>query len=139
MNHTPSTHSSKRWIVRWTAASLSAMALLLASQEIPAAAQSRDAYAATSSTVRHWGTFFGGANTFKPEDMTTSPASVNLPGSVAEVATSNWSQYVLLTNGGVYAWGLGNGASWATARPGTPSRSRCGCLPSGGEDRPAAH
>jgi alpha-tubulin suppressor-like RCC1 family protein len=84
------------------------MALLLAYQEIPAAAQSRDAYAATSSTVRHWGAFFGGANTFTPEDMTTSPASLSLPGSVAEVATSNSSQYVLLTNGSVYAWGLGN-------------------------------
>jgi len=84
------------------------MALLLAFQEIPAAAQSRDAHAATSSTVRHWGTFFGGASTFKPEDMTTSPASVSLPGSVAEVATSNSSQYALLTNGSLYAWGLGN-------------------------------
>jgi alpha-tubulin suppressor-like RCC1 family protein len=84
------------------------MVLLLAYQEIPAAAQSRDAYAATSSTVRHWGTFFGGANTFTPEDMTTSPASLSMPGSVAEVATSNSSQYALLTNGSVYAWGLGN-------------------------------
>jgi len=84
------------------------MAVLLAFQEIPAAAQSRDAHAATSGTVRHWGTFFGGASTFKPEDMTTSPASVSLPGSVAEVATSNSSQYALLTNGSVYAWGLGN-------------------------------
>ena len=40
--------------------------------------------------------------------MTTSPASLSLPGSVAEVATSNSSQYALLTNGSVYAWGLGN-------------------------------
>jgi alpha-tubulin suppressor-like RCC1 family protein len=84
------------------------MALLLVFQEIPAAAQSRDAHAATSSTVGHWGTFFGGANTFTPEDMTTSPASLSLPGPVAEVATSNSSQYALLTNGSVYAWGLGN-------------------------------
>ena len=57
------------------------------------------------STLGH---FFGGANTFTPEDMTTSPASLSLPGSVAEVATSNSSQYALLTNGSVYAWGLGN-------------------------------
>ena len=93
------------------------MALLLALQGIPAAAQSRAvhavghsraAHAAPSSTVRHWGTFFGGANTLKPEDMTTSPAPVSLPGSVAEVATSNSSEYALLTNGSVYAWGLGN-------------------------------
>ncbi len=108
MNRTLSTHSSTRWIVRWPAAGLSAMALLIAFQEIPAAAQSRAAPAATSGTVRHWGTFFGGANTLKPEDTTTSPASLSLPGSVAEVATSNSSQYALLTNGSVYAWGLGN-------------------------------
>jgi alpha-tubulin suppressor-like RCC1 family protein len=108
VNRTPSTHSSTRWIVRWSAAGLSATILLLAFQEIPAAAQSRVARAATSSTVKHWGTFFGGTNTFKPEDMTLSPASVTLPGTVAEVATSNSSQYALLTNGSVYAWGLGN-------------------------------
>jgi alpha-tubulin suppressor-like RCC1 family protein len=93
------------------------MALLPALQGMPAAAQSRAvhpaghswaAHAAPSSTVEHWGTFFGGANTLKPEDMTTSPAPVSLPGSVAEVATSNSSEYALLTNGSVYAWGLGN-------------------------------
>ncbi len=84
------------------------MAVLLAFQEIPAAAQSRDANAASSATVRHWGTFFGGTSTFTPEDRTTSPASLSLPGPVAEVATSNSSQYALLTNGSVYAWGLGN-------------------------------
>lgn len=93
------------------------MVLLLALQVIPAGAQSRAvhavgqsraAHAAMSSTVQHWGTFFGGASTLKPEDTTTSPASVSLPGSVAEVATSNSSEYALLTNGNVYAWGLGN-------------------------------
>ena len=89
MNRTPSTHSGARWIARGAAAGLSATILLLAFQEIPAAAQSRTAHAATSSTVRHWGTFFGGTNTFTPEDMNTSPASLILPGSVAEVATSN--------------------------------------------------
>jgi alpha-tubulin suppressor-like RCC1 family protein len=108
VNRTPSTRSSARWIARGAAAGLSATILLLAFQEIPAAAQSRTAHAATSSTVRHWGTFFGGTSTFTPEDMTTSPASLSLPGPVAEVATSNSSQYALLTNGSVYAWGLGN-------------------------------
>jgi alpha-tubulin suppressor-like RCC1 family protein len=109
VNRTHSTHSSTRWIVRWAAAGLSAMGLLLAFQEIPAAAaQSRPAHAAKSSTVKHWGTFFGGTSALKPEDMTTSPASVRLPGRVAEVASSNSSEYALLTNGSVYAWGLGN-------------------------------
>ena len=40
--------------------------------------------------------------------MATSPASVRLPGRVAEVASSNSSEYALLANGSVYAWGLGN-------------------------------
>ena len=108
MNRTPSTQSSTRWIVRWAAAGLSATILLFAFQEIPADAQSRAAHTPTSGTVRHWGTFFGGASTFTPEGMTTSPASLSLPGSVAEVAASNSSQYALLANGSVYAWGLGN-------------------------------
>ena len=117
MNRTPSTHSGMRRIFGWAAAGLSAMALLLAVQAIPAVAQSRAVhapgppqapYAARSSTVQHWGTFFGGTSTLMPEDMITSPASLTLPGSVAEVATSNSSQYALLTNGSVYAWGLGN-------------------------------
>jgi alpha-tubulin suppressor-like RCC1 family protein len=95
-------------MVRWAAAGLSATILLFAFQEIPADAQSRAAHAATSRIVKHWGTFFGGTNTFKPENMTTSPASLTLPGPVAEVATSNSSGYALLTNGSVYAWGLGN-------------------------------
>ena len=108
MNRTPSRQSRTRWIVRWAAAGLSATILLFAFQEIPADAQSRAAHTPASGTVRHWGTFFGGASTFTPEDMTTSPASLSLPGSVAEVATSNSSQYALLANGSVYAWGLGN-------------------------------
>lgn len=56
MNRTPSAHSRERRTVRWAAAGLSAMILLPAFQEIPAAAQTRDAHAAASSTVRHWGT-----------------------------------------------------------------------------------
>jgi alpha-tubulin suppressor-like RCC1 family protein len=106
-----------RRIVGWAVAGLSAMALLLGLQAFPAVAQSRavypagqwqGAYWAGSSTVQHWGTFFGGTNTLMPEDTITSPESLTLPGSVAEVATSNSSQYALLTNGSVYAWGLGN-------------------------------
>jgi alpha-tubulin suppressor-like RCC1 family protein len=109
VNRTPSTHSSTRWIVRGAVAGLSVMGLLLAFQEIPAAsAQPRPAQAASSSTVKHWGTFFGGANPLKPEDTITSPASVRLPGRVAAVASSNSSEYALLTDGSVYAWGLGN-------------------------------
>ncbi len=96
-------------MVRGAAAGLSAMGLLLAFQDIPAAsAQAWPAHAANSSTVKHWGTFFGGTNTLKPEDTITFPTAMLLPGRVAEVASSNSSQYARLTDGRVYAWGLGN-------------------------------
>ncbi len=58
-----------------------------------------------TSTVEHWGSFFGGSNGFY--DLHTSPVSVKLPGTVAEVGTSNSTEYALLTNGSVYAWGMG--------------------------------
>jgi alpha-tubulin suppressor-like RCC1 family protein len=59
----------------------------------------------TSSTVRHWGSFFGGpTGNF---DIEKSPVAVTVPGTVAEVGTSNSTEYALLTNGSLYAWGLG--------------------------------
>jgi alpha-tubulin suppressor-like RCC1 family protein len=60
----------------------------------------------STATVMHWGTFFGdrpGVN----YGLETVPTSVTLPGPVAEVASSNSDEYALLTNGTVYAWGLG--------------------------------
>lgn len=94
--------------VTWAAVSLSALALPLATMATPAEAHSLPTRAGTASTVKHWGSFFGGADALKPENTTTSPAPVTLPGPVAQVATSNSTQYALLTNGSVYAWGLGN-------------------------------
>jgi alpha-tubulin suppressor-like RCC1 family protein len=59
-----------------------------------------------TATVEHWGSFFGaGKNT--NYDTQTSPVEVTLPGTVAEVGSSNSSQYALLTDGSLYAWGLG--------------------------------
>jgi alpha-tubulin suppressor-like RCC1 family protein len=58
-----------------------------------------------TSTVEHWGAFFGDDGGFY--DQTTSPATLKLPGTVAEVGTSNSTEYALLTNGSVYAWGMG--------------------------------
>ena len=37
-----------------------------------------------------------------------SPVALTVPGTVAEIGTSNSTQYALLTNGSLYAWGLGN-------------------------------
>jgi alpha-tubulin suppressor-like RCC1 family protein len=64
------------------------------------------AAAATVSVPAHWGSFFGANDGF--HDTIESPASVALPGTVAEVASSNSTEYALLTNGTVYAWGMGN-------------------------------
>jgi alpha-tubulin suppressor-like RCC1 family protein len=60
---------------------------------------------AVTATVLSWGSFFGGkSGNF---DIRTSPEPITLPGKVAEVGSSNAAQYALLTNGTLYAWGLG--------------------------------
>lgn len=58
------------------------------------------------STVKHWGSFFG-ARKGKNYDIQASPVALTVPGAVAQVGTSNSTEYVLLTNGTMYAWGLG--------------------------------
>jgi alpha-tubulin suppressor-like RCC1 family protein len=40
-------------------------------------------------------------------DTKEAPTAVALPGAVAEIATSNSTEYALLTDGRLYAWGLG--------------------------------
>jgi alpha-tubulin suppressor-like RCC1 family protein len=60
---------------------------------------------AVSSTVEHWGSFFGGRH--GNFDTLTAPTRLTVPGTVAEVGTSNSTQYALLTDGRLYAWGLG--------------------------------
>jgi alpha-tubulin suppressor-like RCC1 family protein len=57
------------------------------------------------SLVEHWGAFFGGNPGFL--DVHISPVTVTLPGTVAQIGTSNSNEYALLTNGRVYAWGMG--------------------------------
>jgi alpha-tubulin suppressor-like RCC1 family protein len=58
-----------------------------------------------TSTVERWGSFFadGSPNT----DTAAAPVKVTLPGTVAQVGSSNSTEYALLTNGRLYAWGLG--------------------------------
>lgn len=60
---------------------------------------------ASSTTLQHWGSFFG--NTPGNVDTLASPVNVTLPGTVAEIGTSNSTEYALLTDGSLYAWGLG--------------------------------
>jgi alpha-tubulin suppressor-like RCC1 family protein len=59
----------------------------------------------TTAPVRHWGSFFGGPK--GNFDTQTSPVTVTVPGTVAEVGSSNSTEYALLANGRLYAWGLG--------------------------------
>src|SRR5262249_3745359 len=61
-----------------------------------------------SSTVQHWGSLSGGTIPILPVNTILSPAPMQLPGPVAQVATSNSTEYALLGDGTVYAWGLGN-------------------------------
>jgi alpha-tubulin suppressor-like RCC1 family protein len=55
--------------------------------------------------VLHWGSLFGGKK--GNYDIRTSPVAVTLPGRVAQVGSSNSTEYALLTDGRLYAWGLG--------------------------------
>jgi alpha-tubulin suppressor-like RCC1 family protein len=68
---------------------------------------------ATSSNAEHWGTFFGncgdtGGGCGAKVDTLLSPTPVSLPSTPVQVATSNSTEYALLSNGSVYAWGLGS-------------------------------
>ena len=56
-----------------------------------------------------------------------SPTPARLPGQVAEVATSNSTYYALLTNGSVYAFGMGNKGQLGNGRSRTPPTRRCTC------------
>ncbi|HEY3978211.1 MAG TPA: hypothetical protein VGM79_13120 [Streptosporangiaceae bacterium] len=58
-----------------------------------------------TSTVERWGSFF--ADGILNTDTAVSPVKVSLPGTVAQVGSSNSTEYALLTNGSLYAWGLG--------------------------------
>jgi alpha-tubulin suppressor-like RCC1 family protein len=60
-----------------------------------------------TSVVEHWGAVFGGTPAPGFLDQENSPTTVKLPGIVAQVGSSNSDEYALLTNGSVYAWGMG--------------------------------
>jgi alpha-tubulin suppressor-like RCC1 family protein len=88
-----------------------AAALLLAGSAGPALAQARPMTGAqatpeqTSGTViEHWGVY--GADG-KLADLHVSPVPLTLPAPVSQIGSSNSTQYALLTNGQVWAWGMG--------------------------------
>jgi alpha-tubulin suppressor-like RCC1 family protein len=63
------------------------------------------------TVIEHWGAYNGG----QIGDQQDSPVSLTLPAPVEQIGSSNSTQYALLTNGQVWAWGegtdgeLGNG------------------------------
>jgi alpha-tubulin suppressor-like RCC1 family protein len=72
----------------------------------PMAMPSSPPVAGSPATIEHWGSFFG-AKKGVNYDTAASPVALTVPGTVAEIGTSNSTQYALLTNGSLYAWGLG--------------------------------
>jgi alpha-tubulin suppressor-like RCC1 family protein len=70
---------------------------------------------AVTTQVEHWGTFFGAAPGVN-YDTSAVPVPVTLPGPVAEIGTSNSTEYALLTNGRLYAWGLGTAGELGDGR-----------------------
>jgi alpha-tubulin suppressor-like RCC1 family protein len=64
----------------------------------------------------HWGFFFGNSPP-GGGDQRKVPTAIRLPGPVAEVGSSNSTEYALLTNGTLWSWGeggngeLGNGST----------------------------
>ena len=62
------------------------------------------AQGASGTIIEHWGAYGTGG---KPFDTQTSPVSLTLPGQVKQIGSSNSTQYALLTNGQVWAWGNG--------------------------------
>jgi alpha-tubulin suppressor-like RCC1 family protein len=57
------------------------------------------------ATVLRWGSFFGGPK--GNFGTRTTPVTVRLPGKIAQVGSSNSTEYALLADGRLYAWGLG--------------------------------
>jgi alpha-tubulin suppressor-like RCC1 family protein len=88
------------------AAALAATGCSTSHSAVQAAARPRPTPTPTqTSVVEHWGAVFGATHGFL--DQHISPVEVQLPGIVAQVGSSNSDAYALLTNGSVYAWGMG--------------------------------
>ena len=62
---------------------------------------------AQSPTAHYWGTVFSGPPGVTPIFTETTPTAVTLDGTVVQVGTSNSTEYALLSDGTVWAWGIG--------------------------------
>lgn len=73
---------------------------------LPAAASASPRAVSSCRTVDHWGSYFGAGRTTAPSP---TPAAMTFPdpSCVTQVGTSNSTQYALLADGTLWAWGLG--------------------------------
>jgi alpha-tubulin suppressor-like RCC1 family protein len=83
---------------------IAAVGLSLAGACVTMAAGPASAQESSGGTIEHWGSY--GTNG-KQHDTQLTPVSLSLPQGVVQVSSSNSTQYALLSNGQVYAWGLG--------------------------------
>jgi alpha-tubulin suppressor-like RCC1 family protein len=89
------------------AAGMAALPLVAAAAPAQAHATAGRPRAVSQNRVQHWGYFFGEHARGTGDDR-LSPVTIGLPAPVAQVATSNSTQYALLDNGTVWAWGQGS-------------------------------
>jgi len=79
---------------------IAAVGVALACLPVAIVGGSAVALGAPGGTIEYWGTLDGGVK--QP-----FPVAVSLPGQIAQVGTSNSTQYALLTDGTLWAWGVG--------------------------------
>ena len=97
-------------------AGLCAAGMLISGTVAAAATRPGAPAAVAAARADHWGFFFGNHPPGN-EDVRRAPTAIRLPGPVAEVGSSNSTEYALLTNGTLWAWGqggdgeLGNGST----------------------------
>jgi len=94
----------------WSIATFVGVPALLLALAVPAQAQ-----ITSSAQADHWGAFFGDQNN-ADRDLTSQPQSLTFAAPVVQLGTSNSTQYALLADRTLWAWGqgtngqLGNGA-----------------------------
>ena len=87
---------------------LAAPLLVLGALAAPGGARPASAGAVSPAQADHWGAFFGDA-VRADQDRTLRPAGITFPdpSPIAQVGSSNSSQYALLADGTLWAWGQG--------------------------------
>lgn len=89
----------KTILAAFAAAGLSASVLMSASASTPSA--------------ERWGSFFEESGN---QGTLLSPTPISLPAPIVQVASSNSTEYALLSTGAVYAWGLGGDGELGNGR-----------------------